>query len=256
MEELLSAVDQLTAANHPNRIRALADQVRGLGSVTNADDLRTWSFNGQSRTQLKSLVDAWRDEPCSPPELAGMLLGACHTLEAAKLSEDVQLVWTGPATPLVPTRRTEQALLEVIQGATKELFLVSFVAYEVKVVIAALQGALDRGVKVSMLIESSAAHGGKLSVDSVGKMKAALPAACIYVWCGDQKASTGVSYASVHAKCAVADESHAFITSANLTNAALQNNMELGVLIDGGNVPSQLGKHLKALVTTREIVEV
>jgi phosphatidylserine/phosphatidylglycerophosphate/cardiolipin synthase-like enzyme len=37
----------------------------------------------------------------------------------------------------------------------------------------------------------------------------------------------------MHAKAAVADSSTAFLTSANLTEAALERNMELGVLIHG-----------------------
>jgi phosphatidylserine/phosphatidylglycerophosphate/cardiolipin synthase-like enzyme len=234
----------------------LANRIRSLKSASDAGSLSAWSFNGSSRNQLKRLVEAWQGASSSPYELAGMLLGASHALEKAKSSKGVQLVWTGPETPLVSTRRTEQALLEVIQKATEELFLVSFVAYEVKAVIAALQKALDRGVEVFFLIESSSEHGGKLNVDSVSKMTKALPSTRVYVWCGEQKASIGASYASVHAKCVVADETHAFITSANLTNAALQSNMELGVMIDGGNVPAQLHQHLKALIVTREIVEV
>jgi phosphatidylserine/phosphatidylglycerophosphate/cardiolipin synthase-like enzyme len=53
----------------------------------------------------------------------------------------------------------------------------------------------------------------------------------------------------------VADGKLAFVTSANLTDAALEKNMEVGVLIKGGNIPNQLDRHLEALVTTRTIVE-
>jgi len=59
--------------------------------------------------------------------------------------------------------------------------------------------------------------------------------------------------ASVHAKCAVADSRLAFITSANLTSAALERNMELGLLLRGGTVPDRLHAHLAALVTTKVV---
>jgi phosphatidylserine/phosphatidylglycerophosphate/cardiolipin synthase-like enzyme len=47
-----------------------------------------------------------------------------------------------------------------------------------------------------------------------------------------------------------------FITSANLTTAALERNMELGMLIRGGPVPDKLRQHLAALATTKVITEV
>ena len=43
----------------------------------------------------------------------------------------------------------------------------------------------------------------------------------------------------------------AFITSANLTSAALDRNMELGVLFRGGLTPKTLRAHLGTLVTTQ-----
>ncbi|MFN8105307.1 MAG: phospholipase D-like domain-containing protein [Acidimicrobiia bacterium] len=42
---------------------------------------------------------------------------------------------------------------------------------------------------------------------------------------------------SLHAKCAVADDHTALVTSANLTGAGLEHNMELGLLVRGGGVP-------------------
>lgn len=57
----------------------------------------------------------------------------------------------------------------------------------------------------------------------------------------------------VHAKVAVADGKAAFLTSANLTGHALEKNMEAGVVISGGNLPSGLRAHLHALVETQVI---
>lgn len=42
-----------------------------------------------------------------------------------------------------------------------------------------------------------------------------------------------------------------FITSANLTGHAMEQNMEAGVLITGGPIPKQLQEHLQALVYTK-----
>jgi phosphatidylserine/phosphatidylglycerophosphate/cardiolipin synthase-like enzyme len=40
----------------------------------------------------------------------------------------------------------------------------------------------------------------------------------------------------------------AFITSANLTGAALEHNLEVGVLVRGGSVPARLHEHFLALM--------
>ncbi len=87
-------------------------------------------------------------------------------------------------------------------------------------------------------------------------MSNAVQYAVIYVWDSKAKSSKNTPLsAAVHAKCAVADGNLAFITSANLTSAALERNMELGVLLRGGIAPPRLRDHLKALVTTKEIQE-
>ena len=78
----------------------------------------------------------------------------------------------------------------------------------------------------------------------IAKMKAALPASRVYSWV--QKAAEFAG-GSVHAKIAVADEDFCFISSANLTGNAMEKNMEAGVLIRGGAIPTNLHKHLEAL---------
>ena len=54
--------------------------------------------------------------------------------------------------------------------------------------------------------------------------------------------------ASLHAKCAVADGRILFISSANLTEYAMALNMELGVLINGGELPGRVVDHFGRLI--------
>jgi len=85
-------------------------------------------------------------------------------------------------------------------------------------------------------------------------MHAAVPGASIYVWDSFAKKPDADSLSAVvHAKCAVADGRLAFVTSANLTPAALERNMELGLLIRNGTIPDRLSAHLEALATTKVI---
>jgi phosphatidylserine/phosphatidylglycerophosphate/cardiolipin synthase-like enzyme len=174
-----------------------------------------------------------------------MLLAASHVYNKASSEQSTELVWTGPTTPFVSARRTEQALLQVINAAELSLIITSFVAYNVSNIVKALNSANDRGVVISMLLELSQEHGGNISFDAIGEMKNLVPSAKLYVWCDKDDEFSG---GSVHAKVAVADGRLCFITSANLTGHAMEKNMEAGVLISGGQIPKLLDGHLTSLI--------
>lgn len=179
-----------------------------------------------------------------------MLLAACHVFTKATNQQSTELVWTGPTTPFVSARRTEQALLQVINAAEHTLFITSFVAYDISTIVKALNAANDRGVIIVMLLELSQDHGGSITFDAIGKMSTLVPAARLYAW---RDKSDPFSDGCVHAKVAVADGRICFITSANLTGHAMEKNMEAGVLITGGQIPRLLDSHLNSLIETKEV---
>lgn len=207
----------------------------------------------KGKVRLYKLLQAAELSDISLTEFAGILKGVALAHSRLKISAQVDLIWTGPSTNLVPTRKTEPALTQIIQSAESKLFLTSFVAYSFPSVLAALTDALTRDVEVSMLLESSQAFGGGVTFDVIGKMKADLPDAKIYSW--DDKSDDYIG-GKVHAKVAVADGKQCFISSANLTAHAMERNMEAGVLISGGDIPYKLHSHLEALITTRIISRV
>ena len=252
MEKLLAAIYDLVSNTPPERIGYLADSIRGLPGPASASKLNTWPMNPGARTRLNRLTVAWYALGIPSAELSGMLLGASHVYRHASSESDTELVWTGPSSELVATRKTEQALLQVINASCDRLFLTSFVVYDVASTMAALAKAADRGVVLSMLLESSEEHGGGVSIDGIARMRKALPSARVYFWKnkGDEFAG-----GKVHAKVAVCDEELCFISSANLTGHAMEKNMEAGVLIRGGALPRTLHSHLEALVTVK-IVQV
>jgi cardiolipin synthase A/B len=51
----------------------------------------------------------------------------------------------------------------------------------------------------------------------------------------------------LHAKAVVVDGRVALVSSANLTAAALDHNMELGLLVRGGGIPRRLEEHVAEL---------
>ena len=52
----------------------------------------------------------------------------------------------------------------------------------------------------------------------------------------------------LHVKCLLCDEFHALVSSANLTDFGLELNMELGLVLHGGDIPARLAKHFMQLI--------
>ncbi len=250
MGPLVDSVSELVALLPPSKIEAIASRLRGANLPAQEQEFHQIVGTPAARTALGSMLSAWRKSTLPGDVVAGMLIGAAHFRERAQRDCTVELVWTGPMTPFIAPRRTEQVLLDVIQRATKELFIVSFVAYDVPSIIAAINAAIDRGVDTRILVEASVTQGGSLLVDPVATMRKAVPAAKLYAWTDRPHPFTN---GRVHAKVAVADDAIAFLTSANLTGHALEKNMEAGVLVCGGHIPNDLRAHLHALIETKVI---
>ena len=250
MDKLLDAVAAVVCLVSPEKVQAIASRIRrtepNKATAALAGVVGTPAASGM----VDQLIDAWRATTVSADQLASMLLAASHVFTKAASEQSTELVWTGPTTPFVSARRTEQALLQVINAAEHTLFITSFVAYDVFTIVKALNAASDRGVAISMLLELSQDHGGSITFDAIGKMKGLVPSAQLYAW--REKGGT-FSDGRVHAKVAVADGIVCFITSANLTGYAMEKNMEAGVLIRGGHIPRLLDDHLRSLVDAKMI---
>lgn len=250
MQTLPDAVVELASLVSPSRIRAVADALRGLATPDAAPAVDTLVGTPVARASVGRLLAAWTQVRVSGDEVAGLLLGASEARQRAEREQSVELVWTGPTTRFVATRRTEQVLLDLVRRARNELFLVSFVVYDATSIVDELNSAVERGVDVRILLEASTSHGGSLSVDPIATMRNRVPAASLYAW--TDRPAPFVD-GRVHAKVAVADDSVAFLTSANLTGHALEKNMEAGVVVSGGDLPRRLRSHLHALIETKVV---
>jgi phosphatidylserine/phosphatidylglycerophosphate/cardiolipin synthase-like enzyme len=184
------------------------------------------------------------------PALA-LALAAAREREHAAHQQRVSIVWTGPETDAVPVRRTDQALLELIARANRKLIVVSFAVYKVREVADALIAAAQRACDVVVVLESEAESGGKVTYEMAAALGSDVPAhAKLYTWPYDLRPETGSGKrASLHAKCAVADGERLLVSSANLTEYAFTKNMELGLLVEGGDIPSRVNRHFDALIT-------
>lgn len=73
----------------------------------------------------------------------------------------------------------------------------------------------------------------------------------VYVWPLEQrKRNDRGQHGTLHAKCVLVDSDRLFVSSANMTSFALELNIELGVLLNGGDAPRQMEKNLTELIRT------
>jgi phosphatidylserine/phosphatidylglycerophosphate/cardiolipin synthase-like enzyme len=250
MESLLDAITDLVRMLSPEKIKAIAAHIRKNNLRASAGLLQQYSTTSASSKVIGEFVECWEKNEITPLEISSMLLASSYSFNKERSKQITELVWTGPTTSFASTRRTEQALIEVINYSKNELFITSFVAYDVSTIVQALNSAIARNVKISMLLELSQLNGGNITFDAIGKMQKLLPEANLYAW---KMKSPEFINGSVHAKVAVADSEISFITSANLTGYAMEKNMEAGILLRGGDVPKTLMLHLNSLVDTKII---
>lgn len=208
-----------------------------------------------ARTALREALQPWKTHGGSTQGavVSAALTALVHVRESARAETRSELVWTGPLPQGATERRTDQALLEVIRAAQKRLLIVSFAAYRVPELHAGLAEAVDRGVTLEFLFESAAESGGRVRGEPASYLPPDLAKrSTVLVWSRDRRTSrmqAGKKQLGVlHAKCALADEELLLVSSANLTPDALTLNMELGVLVRGGALPTEARRLFDGLV--------
>ena len=114
---------------------------------------------------------------------------------------------------------------------------------------------MARGVGLRIVLGDRESHSDQ-EIDrqrhQLGRVVAAQ--ASLLQWPTERRPRDDVGHAGLmHAKAAVADSRIAFLSSANLTEAALERNMELGVLIRGGMLPASIDRLIDALKECGEL---
>jgi cardiolipin synthase len=246
--ELIDRATNLALRLSPSRAKGIAEILFNEPRELGIEELR-WVGEGSVLEELVQIVGRWHEAKLPISALGGIFAGASSAGELIDAEQSIDIVWTGPKSQHVPVRRTEQALIDLISVAEREIFLVSFVVYEYKPLINALMSAQTRGVIIKALVESPKTAGGNLDTGNpVKAMQRALPDAQVYVWLNrDAEFELG----SVHAKIAIADNRQVLVSSANLTGHAMSKNIEAGFLIKGGNVPGSMREHLQDLIDTK-----
>lgn len=209
-----------------------------------------------ARVAINQLVDRWRDDaPHIAPISLALTLRALAE-ERHDASQQLELVWTGPIPDGIALRRTDQALLEIIERASSELLIASFAVYRVREVVDALIAAAERGVRITLVFESPTESADGIAFDGARALgRRVIEHTRLLIWPRERRPrGARDQVGSLHVKCAIADAVELFVSSANLTEHALRLNMELGILVRGGDLPGKASELFHELERRGDLV--
>lgn len=166
------------------------------------------------------------------------------------------LVWSGPEVPGVPARDTRAVYDELFRSANRSLWAVSYAYFDGPRVFDRLARRMEGqpDLRVMLLLNIHRGHKDtSLPTDVVHRFAdrfwshdwpGSVRPAVFY----DPRSVDPTARGVLHAKVVVADDERVFITSANFTAAAQEDNIELGLLVR--NRPLALGvvRHLQGLI--------
>ncbi len=179
------------------------------------------------------------------------IAAVCEVIDAWVSSSPrvLDIVWSGPANGTFPIRRIDQVLYDLLAKAQHRIFLVTFAAHRVPLLCEHLSNAIDRGVEVTLLLESEQASAGQLSFDASKAFKdVCLDKVRLLHWpLENRERNQANKPGKLHVKCAVIDDT-AIIGSANLTDDAFIRNMEMGAIINETETVGKIREHFETLI--------
>jgi phosphatidylserine/phosphatidylglycerophosphate/cardiolipin synthase-like enzyme len=195
----------------------------------------------------------------STPEAAAWMLRQIANERARRdaLEAAVQPVISGPCL-VSGMRRTEDAFRDIIDHATNSILITGFALHNGPIVLAHLARRMDAqpALDVVLCLDVSRAPGD--SSDNQAIIAAFASRFRHVEWPGTRAprlfydprslARGADDRSALHAKIAVADSSRALVGSANLTDAALKRNIEIGVLISLPAFVARIRGHVEALI--------
>jgi len=255
VEELLEAIDRIARELPPATIHGLAAKLDSIEQPIAAGELTQLGATQPSQQLLRSLEALLMGN--AAPRRSAVALALRSSLFIGQKRSDLtrfEIAWTGLGTAAVPVRRVDQVMYELINGAQREVVLASYVTHGAEGALDALRSATDRSVDVTLILERAEETGGKLAFDGLGVIKERVPNAEIYYWPLEKRGISKQGRSGIlHAKCLVCDAEHALVSSANLTDQGLELNMELGLVLHGGDIPKRLTAHFRQLVYQGEL---
>jgi phosphatidylserine/phosphatidylglycerophosphate/cardiolipin synthase-like enzyme len=248
---LISGLVQSTPSEIIQEVLDAIQDWKGTPSDFQKTKLLASIHSPQIKLKLTKLMDCWTIYyPGLTSESIFLSIQTSLRILQILNPPSLELIWTGPEDLTTNFRRTDQALLELITGANEHLLVVSFAVYKAQPIIEAIESAVVRNVKVVICLEDSGENLGKLSISGLNAFSSSIfKLASFYIWPIENRPHTADGkFGSLHAKIAVADRKKVFISSANLTDYAMDLNMEMGVLIEDRAIGEQITSFFKNMI--------
>ena len=176
---------------------------------------------------------------------------------AADRAPAPDFVWTGPEVVGLHARDTRRVYEELIGSAQHSIWVCSYAFFDGPRAFATLAAHMDAnpGLEVRLLLNIERRRGDTTAADTVvrrfadkfwrrGVAGASAPEGVLRSALCRRDGPGGV----LHAKAVVADEESVFITSANLTEAAFDRNIELGLLVRDRTLAETTVIHFRTLI--------
>lgn len=171
-------------------------------------------------------------------EIGGVLQGASRA--SWRLRDRIDLVWTGPDVPGSVSRLTSSVVANLVDQATFEIYLVSYAMHSGPTLKAALARAIQRGVVVHLLYE-------RVEDNPNFKTWTTVPFSGLNVRRLCWPTGNRPPGASLHAKALVIDRRTVLIGSANITDMAMLNNIEIGLVVRSRTIASEIVESIESL---------
>jgi phosphatidylserine/phosphatidylglycerophosphate/cardiolipin synthase-like enzyme len=251
-EDFATILSTLAGQLSPAQIRSWCAILDGAaGPDVGVETALTSTLTGPGTTgSAERLLNAWRRlAPSTPGAAVALALTAATDAHEEADRRRPRLVISGPASPAAAVRLTSSVVIDVVRAATDRVLLVSFAAHGVTEVVRELATAADRGVRVDLVLETTADHGGALrGGPGSGAFDALASRVTFWHWPPEHRPG---GRAALHAKVLVADGQTALLTSANFTDRGLAHNIEVGLLVRDREIAGRLEDHLRSLMLPR-----
>lgn len=232
---------------------------RACGILTSESTLATMALSKLSgilsKESLVRLKRSLSGTAISSKELALALMSAAAGIETGKATPEIHLVWTGPDTPQSSQRDTLPQILEMIGRAKETILLVTFAAFKASSIMRALDSASKRGVKLTIVVEMVECSGGQLTQDaSKAFPKSLIQAGSLWFWPLAHRPTNSKGLpGKLHAKCLVIDRREALVSSANLTDDAMERNIEVGIRCVSSQTARTITTKFATLIETGQL---
>jgi len=177
--------------------------------------------------------------------------------EAASGVAPASLVWTGPEAKGLHSRDTRQVYEEMIASAKRSILISSYAYFDGQKAFRLLAKRMDSSPKLRATLLLNIERGQRSTTKSEALVRRFADRFWKSDWPGKARPSVYYDPRSLepdgpkgvlHAKAVISDEETLFVTSANLTEAALDRNIEVGVLLRDRTIVLAALAHFRGLI--------